>query len=57
MSDFKEPLIPKDAQDTDRTNEKAEIVTREVATELNTELLQSIDHKLDLLLAAAETEV
>lgn len=33
-------------------NETAEVVTRESAEETNTELLQSIDKKLDMLLAA-----
>ena len=32
--------------------ETAEVVTRETAEETNTELLQSIDKKLDMLLAA-----
>lgn len=32
--------------------EAAEVVTRESAEETNTELLQSIDKKLDMLLAA-----
>lgn len=35
-----------------KTNETAEVVTRESAEETNTELLQSIDKKLDMLLAA-----
>lgn len=50
----KEPeyKIPKDAEDNSKQNETAEIVTRESAEETNTELLQSIDKKLDMLLAA-----
>ena len=35
-----------------KSNETAEVVTRESAEETNTELLQSIDKKLDMLLAA-----
>lgn len=41
--------IPEDAADNSRPNETAEVVTTE---ETNTELLQSIDKKLDMLLAA-----
>ena len=44
--------IPEDAADNSRPNETAEVVTRELAEETNTELLQSIDKKLDMLLAA-----
>ena len=44
--------FPDDAESTSRPNEKAEVVTRETAEETNTELLQSIDKKLDMLLAA-----
>jgi len=44
--------IPEDATDNSRPNETAEVVTRESAEETNTELLQSIDKKLDMLLAA-----
>ena len=40
--------FPDDAESTSRPNETAEVVTRET----NTELLQSIDKKLDMLLAA-----
>ena len=47
--DFK---FPDDAESTSRPNETAEVVTRETAEETNTELLQSIDKKLDMLLAA-----
>lgn len=43
--------IPEDATDNSRPNETAEVVTRESAEETNTELLQSIDKKLDMLLA------
>lgn len=50
----KEPeyKIPEDAEDNSKPNETAEIMTRESAEETNTELLQSIDKKLDMLLAA-----
>lgn len=44
--------IPEDADDNSRPNETAEVVTRESAEETNTELLQSINKKLDMLLAA-----
>lgn len=44
--------FPDDAESTSRPNETAEVVTRESAEETNTELLQSIDKKLDMLLAA-----
>lgn len=44
-------LIPLNHK-THNTNETAEVVTRESAEETNTELLQSIDKKLDMLLAA-----
>lgn len=44
--------FPDDAESTSRPNETAEVVTRETAEETNTELLQSIDKKLDMLLAA-----
>lgn len=44
--------FPDDAETTSKPNETAEVVTRESAEETNTELLQSIDKKLDLLLAA-----
>ena len=48
--------IPEDGEDNSKPNETAEVVTRETAEETaeetNTELLQSIDKKLDLLLAA-----
>lgn len=47
-----EHKIPEDATDNSRPNETAEVVTRESAEETNTELLQSIDKKLDMLLAA-----
>ena len=43
--------IPEDADDNSRPNETAEVVTRESAEETNTELLQSINKKLDMLLA------
>lgn len=56
MDKFKEPIISEDAPDTDRKNESAEVHTKETATELNTELLQSINAKLDLLLAASEAK-
>lgn len=46
--------IPDDAEDNSKKNESAEVITREVVEEKNTELLQSIDKKLDLLLAAQE---
>lgn len=52
MDKFKEPIIAEDAPDTDKKNETADVFTKETAQELNTELLQSIDKKLDLLLAA-----
>lgn len=41
-----------DAEDNSRKNESAEVMTKELVEETNTELLQSIDKKLDLLLAA-----
>lgn len=44
--------FPDDADDNSRPNDAAEVVTRESAEETNTELLQSIDKKLDMLLAA-----
>lgn len=44
--------FPDDAETTSKPNETAEVATRESAEETNTELLQSIDKKLDLLLAA-----
>lgn len=44
--------FPDDAESTSRPNETTEVVTRETAEETNTELLQSIDKKLDMLLAA-----
>ena len=44
--------FPDDAESTSKPNETAEVVTREFAEETNTELLQSIDKKLDMLLAA-----
>lgn len=44
--------FPDDAETTSKPNEIAEVMTRESAEETNTELLQSIDKKLDLLLAA-----
>lgn len=47
-----EHKIPEDAADNSRPNETAEVVTRESTEETNTELLQSIDKKLDMLLAA-----
>ena len=37
---------------TEEVKRAAEVVTRESAEETNTELLQSIDKKLDMLLAA-----
>lgn len=46
--------IPDDAEDNSKKNESAEVITREVVEKKNTELLQSIDKKLDLLLAAQE---
>ena len=51
-----EYLIPEDGKDTDHAPEKTEPVTRETATELNTELLQSINKKLDALLATQSIE-
>ena len=44
--------LPSDAESTTRSIETAEVVTRETAEDTNTELLQSIDKKLDMLLAA-----
>lgn len=44
--------FPDDAESTSKQNETAEVVIRESAEETNTELLQSIDKKLDMLLAA-----
>lgn len=44
--------FPDDAENTSKPNENAEVVTREPAGETNTELLQNIDKKLDMLLAA-----
>lgn len=44
--------VMQDATDNSRPNETAEVVMRESAEETNTELLQSIDKKLDMLLAA-----
>ena len=44
--------IPEDGEDNSKPNETAEVVTRESTEETNTELLQSIDKKLDMLLAA-----
>ena len=41
--------FPENREDNSKPNETAEVVTRE---ETNTELWQSIDKKLDLLLAA-----
>ena len=43
--------FPDDAESTSKPNEIAEVVTRESAEETNTELLQSIDEKRDILLA------
>jgi hypothetical protein len=47
--------IPEAKESINKGNEIKEAQTKETA-ELNTELLQSIDRKLDLLLAAQETE-
>lgn len=44
--------FPEDSEDNSRPNETAEVVTRETAEETNTELLQSINKKLDMLLAS-----
>ena len=46
---YKHPVYCGDLKEA---NETAEVVTRESAEETNTELLQSIDKKLDMLLAA-----
>lgn len=45
-------LMPQSASPNKKENETCEEITREVVTEENTELLKSINEKLDLLLVA-----